>query len=42
MITAVEGDPLDLPVDAIANARSRNVIPWWLLVAQGVFGVLKR
>ena len=38
----VEGDLLDQPVDAIVNAWNRNVIPWWLLLPQGVSGAIKR
>ena len=29
-------------VDALVNAWNRNVIPWWLLLPQGVSGALKR
>jgi O-acetyl-ADP-ribose deacetylase len=38
----VEGDLLDQPADAIVNAWNRNVIPWWLLLPQGVSGAIKR
>lgn len=38
----VSGDLLDQPVEAIVNAWNRNVIPWWLLLPQGVSGALKR
>lgn len=38
----VEGDLLDQEVDAIVNAWNRNVIPWWLLLPQGVSGAIKR
>lgn len=38
----VEGDLLDQPVDVIVNAWNRNVIPWWLLLPQGVSGAIKR
>ncbi len=40
--TVVNGDLLDQPVDAIVNAWNRNVIPWWLLLPQGVSGAIKR
>lgn len=40
--TVVEGDLLDQPVDAIVNAWNRNVIPWWLLLPQGVSGAIKK
>lgn len=38
----VDGDLLDQPVEVIVNAWNRNVIPWWLLLPQGVSGALKR
>jgi O-acetyl-ADP-ribose deacetylase (regulator of RNase III) len=38
----VEGDLLDQPVDAIVNAWNRNIIPWWLLIPQGVSGAIKK
>ncbi len=38
----VEGDLLDQKVDAIVNAWNRNIIPWWLLLPQGVSGAIKR
>lgn len=38
----VFGDLLDQQVDAIVNAWNRNVIPWWLLIPQGVSGAIKR
>ncbi len=38
----VEGDLLDQTVDVIVNAWNRNVIPWWLLLPQGVSGSIKR
>jgi O-acetyl-ADP-ribose deacetylase len=41
-VTVVDGDLLDQPVDAIVNAWNRNVIPWWLLLPQGVSGAIKR
>ena len=40
--TIVTGDLLDQPVEAIVNAWNRNVIPWWLLLPQGVSGAIKR
>jgi O-acetyl-ADP-ribose deacetylase (regulator of RNase III) len=36
------GDLLDTDVDAIVNPWNRNVIPWWLLIPQGVSGAIKR
>ena len=38
----VDGDLLDQPVEAIVNAWNRNIIPWWLLLPQGVSGAIKR
>jgi O-acetyl-ADP-ribose deacetylase (regulator of RNase III) len=38
----VDGDLLDQEVDAIVNAWNRNIIPWWLLIPQGVSRALKR
>lgn len=37
-----KGDLLDQQVDVIVNAWNRNVIPWWLLLPQGVSGAIKR
>lgn len=41
-IEVVEGDLLDQDVDVIVNAWNRNVIPWWLLLPQGVSGAIKK
>ena len=41
-ITVVEGDLLDQKVDVIVNSWNRNIIPWWLLLPQGVSGAIKR
>lgn len=38
----VEGDLLEQRVDVIVNAWNRNIIPWWLLLPQGVSGAIKR
>ena len=38
----VQGDLLDQPVDVIVNAWNRNIIPWWLLLPQGVSGAIKK
>lgn len=38
----VDGDLLDQDVDVIVNAWNRNIIPWWLLLPQGVSGAIKR
>jgi O-acetyl-ADP-ribose deacetylase (regulator of RNase III) len=36
------GDLLDQEVDVIVNPWNRNIIPWWLLLPQGVSGAIKR
>jgi len=41
-IRLVTGDLLDQPVEVIVNAWNRNIIPWWLLLPQGVSGAIKR
>lgn len=41
-IDVVAGDLLDQDVEVLVNAWNRNVIPWWLLLPQGVSGALKR
>ncbi|MCE9529694.1 MAG: macro domain-containing protein [Planctomycetes bacterium] len=41
-IEIVEGDLFDQDVDVIVNAWNRNIIPWWLLLPQGVSGAIKR
>jgi len=38
----VEGDLLDQDVDVIVNAWNRNIIPWWLLLPQGVSAAIKK
>ena len=38
----VDGDLLDQNVEVIVNAWNRNLIPWWLLIPQGVSGAIKR
>lgn len=38
----IEGDLLEQDVDVIVNAWNRNIIPWWLLLAQGVSGAIKK
>ena len=37
-----EGDLLAQDVEVIVNAWNRNLIPWWLLLPQGVSGAIKR
>lgn len=41
-VKVVEGDLLDQQVEAIVNAWNRNIIPWWLLLPQGVSGAIKK
>ena len=41
-VTVVQGDLLDQPVDVIVNAWNRNIIPWWLLLPQGISGAIKK
>jgi O-acetyl-ADP-ribose deacetylase (regulator of RNase III) len=38
----VKGDLLSQDVDIIVNSWNRNIIPWWLLLPQGVSGAIKR
>ncbi|MBN2695541.1 macro domain-containing protein [bacterium] len=38
----VDGNILDQKVDVIVNAWNRNIIPWWLLLPQGVSGAIKK
>ncbi len=38
----VHGDLLDQDVDVIVNAWNRNIIPWWLLIPQGVSRSIKK
>lgn len=41
-LTIAHGDLLDQPVEVIVNAWNRNLIPWWLLLPQGVSGAIKK
>ena len=41
-LCVVDGDLLDQNVDVIVNAWNRNIIPWWLLLPQGVSGAIKK
>ena len=41
-ILIVEGDLLDQDVDVIVNAWNRNIVPWWLLLPQGVSRAIKK
>lgn len=40
--TIVHGDILTQDVEVIVNAWNRNIIPWWLLLPQGVSGAIKK
>jgi O-acetyl-ADP-ribose deacetylase (regulator of RNase III) len=42
VVEVVTGDLLDQPVEVIVNAWNRNIVPWWLLLPQGVSGAIKR
>jgi len=37
-----QGNLLTQDVEVIVNAWNRNIIPWWLLLPQGVSGAIKR
>ena len=41
-VSIVDGDLLEQNVEVIVNAWNRNIIPWWLLIPQGVSGAIKR
>lgn len=41
-LEVVEGDILDQDVEVIVNPWNRNVMPWWLLIPQGVSGAIKK
>jgi O-acetyl-ADP-ribose deacetylase len=41
-VTIVDGDLLDQDVEVIVNAWNRNIIPWWILIPQGVSGAIKK
>jgi O-acetyl-ADP-ribose deacetylase (regulator of RNase III) len=41
-VEVIEGDLLDQDVEVIVNAWNRNIIPWWLLLPQGVSRAIKR
>lgn len=42
MIGEIKGDLLKVDVEIIVNPWNRNIIPWWLLMPQGVSGAIKR
>lgn len=41
-LSIVDGDLLDQDVEVIVNPWNRNILPWWLLLPQGVSGAIKR
>lgn len=41
-IEIIAGDLLEQDVDVIVNSWNRNIIPWWLLLPQGVSGAIKK
>ncbi len=41
-LRVTDGDFLGQDADVIVNAWNRNIIPWWLLLPQGVSGAIKR
>jgi len=41
-VNDVSGDLIEQDVDVIVNSWNRNIIPWWLLLPQGVSGAIKR
>ena len=41
-VHVLDGDLLDQDVEVIVKAWNRNIIPWWLLLPQGVSGAIKR
>lgn len=41
-IQICEGDLLDQKVEVIVNSWNRNILPWWLLLPQGVSGAIRR
>jgi O-acetyl-ADP-ribose deacetylase (regulator of RNase III) len=42
IVDVTTGDLLDQDVEVIVNAWNRNIIPWWLLLPQGVSGAIKK
>jgi len=38
----IDGNILDQDVEVIVNPWNRNIIPWWLLLPQGVSGAIKK
>lgn len=40
--TIVNGNIINQEVEIIINSWNRNIIPWWLLLPQGVSGAIKK
>ncbi|MCP4023194.1 MAG: Appr-1-p processing protein [Desulfobacteraceae bacterium] len=38
----IQGNIIEQNVEVIVNAWNRNIIPWWLLLPQGVSGAIKK
>jgi len=38
----ISGNILNQDVEVIVNSWNRNIIPWWLLLPQGVSGAIKK
>lgn len=41
-IKIIQGNLLNQEIDVIVNPWNRNIIPWWLLLPQGVSGQIKK
>ncbi len=41
-VEVVTGNIIHQDVDVIVNSWNRNIIPWWLLLPQGVSGAIKK
>lgn len=41
-VEIVHGNIIDQDVEVIVNAWNRNIFPWWLLLPQGVSGMIKK
>lgn len=42
LVSIKSGDILDQDVEVIVNPWNRNIIPWWMLIPQGVSKAIKR
>ena len=41
-IEIISGNIVEAETEVIVNAWNRNIIPWWLLLPQGVSGAIKK